>query len=266
MSRTRGTWNTKGTWIAGAALAAVLALTGYAVFSGGDGSESDAAGAAGASPSASSSASTGATYAPPDDWTEPERWVALPRGERTDKYGSPVGYPQNTEGAVAMMAAANAVNVEGSQSTVDEQLRIYHSFFAEDEKSDEMADGVELQAIQTGKTLHRQMGVPAGADLPPGAYMRMAVVGFKVIKETDTEVGAWVLTRATQKNSEAAKEQGSYSRTLFAAAWEDGDWRLSAVTMDRVQQAAAGQAKPKIVAPGDAEFNTSGWTAIREAS
>ncbi|WP_240499063.1 hypothetical protein [Streptomyces prasinus] len=241
----------------------MLALTGYAVFSGGD-DGTDSAGKDSASPSASSSASP--TYAPPDDWTEPDRWAALPRGERTDKYGSPVGYPQSTEGAVAMMAAANAVNVEGSRSTVDEQLRIYHSFLAEDEKSDDVAETVELQAIQTGKSLHRQMGVPAGADLPSGAYMRTVVVGFKVVKKTDTEVGVWVLARATQKNAETAEEQGSYSRTLVGAVWEDGDWKLSAGVMDRVRQAAADQAKPKMVAPGDAEFNAAGWTAIREAS
>ncbi|WSM74044.1 hypothetical protein OIE80_36755 (plasmid) [Streptomyces cellulosae] len=81
MGRTRGTWNSKGTWAAGVALAALLAFTGYAVLSGGD-EDTDTPSKGGSSASASASASPGpsATYAPPDDWTEPNSWAALPQG------------------------------------------------------------------------------------------------------------------------------------------------------------------------------------------
>lgn len=264
MARTRGTQSSKGAWIAGGALVAVLALTGYAVFSGGD----DGKGTAdegGASPSASSSASPSAGYTPPDDWTEPARWAALPRGERTDEFGSEVGFPHSTEGAVAMMAAANTLAIEADRSAVDEQLRLYRSYVAEGDQSDDAAEVVELRALQADKDLHKSMGVDAGGPLPPGAYMRQTVIGYKVIAESADEVSVWLLTRVVQKAGETAKESGSYTRSLSGAAWRDGDWKLSGVVAGKAQQKAE-KDKPQMVAPGDAEFNEAGWTAIRAAS
>ncbi|MFJ7242636.1 hypothetical protein ACIQWB_36700 [Streptomyces olivaceus] len=267
MSRTRGTWNTKSTWIAGAALAAVLALTGYAVLSGGD-DDADPASKDSASPSASASSSAGAgpSYVPPDDWSEPERWTALPRGERTDKHGSEVAFPHTTEGAVATMAAANSASVEADRSSVDEQLRIYHSYVAKADQSDDNAEQIELAAIETDKALHKQMGVEAGRPLPSGAYMRSNVIGYKIVRESADEVSAWVLSRAAQKAGETEKERLDYTRTLNAVVWEDGDWRLSGVATQRALQDVKKDGEPKIVAPGDAAFNSAGWTAIREAS
>ena len=264
MSRTRGTWNTRGTWIAGTALVAVLALTGYAMFNGDD-DGSDAAGKGGASPSATSSAGPKPGYTPPDDWSEPERWTALPRGKRTDEHGSEVGFPHTTQGAVAMAAAANTVSIEADRGTVDEQLRIYHSYVSKADQSDENAEKIELTAIQTDKSLHKQMSVPAGEPLPSGAYMRSSVIGYKVVRESDDEVSVWVLSRAAQKAGETAKESVDYTRTLNAVVWEDGDWKLSGAVTQRALQDAR-KDEPKIVAPGDAAFNAAGWTAIREAS
>ncbi|OEJ20840.1 hypothetical protein AR457_41975 (plasmid) [Streptomyces agglomeratus] len=268
MARTRGTWNTKGVWAAGAVGAAVLVLTGYAVFAGGDGgSDTPARGGGGASASASRSASPPSpTYAAPEDWTEPERWAALPRGKRTDDRGSAIGFPHTTEGAVAMMAAANATTVEGDKSTVDEQLRIYRSYIGESDQSSENAEAIELNANQTDKSLARQMGVRAGQPLPPGAYVRNHVVGYKVVKKSRDEVSVWLLARVVQKTGETAKESSSYTRTLNGAQWQDGDWKLTGDATERVLQATKGQPKPKMVAPGDAAFNAAGWTAIREAS
>lgn len=265
MGRTRGTWSTKGVWFAGAALAAVLALTGYAVLNGDE--DTDASGTGGSTPSASASASPGpsASYAQPDEWTEPTRWVALPRGERTNSRGSEVNFPHTTEGAVAMAAAANTVAIEADRDTVDEQLRIYHSYVSKADQSEENAEKIELAAIETDKSLHKQMGAPAGEPLPSGAYMRSSVVGYKVVRESDDEVGVWLLSRAAQKGGETEKESVDYTRILNAVVWEDGDWRLSGTATQRVLQDAQKNA-PKIAAPGDAAFNQAGWTAIREAS
>ncbi|PJE97108.1 hypothetical protein CUT44_14080 [Streptomyces carminius] len=263
MSRTRGTWNTKGIWLVGAALAAVLALTGY-VLLGGDEDGSDTSGKGGASPSGSASAAP--TYKAPEQWTEPERWTALPRGERTDDRGSAVGFPRTTEGAVAMAAAANTTTVEADRSNVDEQLRIYHSYLSEADRTGENAEAVELNALQTDKMLRKQMGVGAGQPLPSGAYVRNYVVGYQVVTETDGEVGVWLLTRVTQKTGELEKESSSYTRTLAGVVWEGGDWKLSAAATERAQHQAQTQGEPEMVAPGDAEFNAAGWTAIREAS
>jgi hypothetical protein len=265
MSRSRGAWNTKGTWAAAVALAAVLVLTAYSLLAGDDG-DSDTPAKGGASPSASSSASPVPTYAVPDDWTEPQRWTALPRGQRTDERGSQVGFPHTVEGAVAMLAAANTTRIEGGKSTVDEQRRIYLSYIGKGDQSAENAKKIELAAQQTDKNLAQEMGVEAGQPLPSGAYVRSHVVGYKVIKKSDDEVSVWLLGRVVQKNGETKKEEGSYTRTLIAAQWQDGDWKTTAEAVRRAQKDIAGQAQPPMVAPGDAEFNEGGWTAIREAS
>jgi hypothetical protein len=265
MSRTRGTWNTKGTWIAGGALAAVLALTGYSLLAGDDGG-SDAPAKGGPSAGPSSSASPSPTYAAPDEWSEPEQWAALPRGKRTDERGSEVGFPHTTEGAVAMMAAANSTAIEGNQSTVDEQLRIYYSYIGKADQSAEAAERIELKALQTDKTLAQEMGVTAGQPLPSGAYVRSNVVGYKVIKKSGDEVSVWLLARVVQKTGEIEKESGSYTRTLAGAQWQDGDWKMTAPATERAQRDAQGQAQPQMAAPGDAAFSAAGWTAIREAS
>lgn len=265
MSRTRGTWNTRGTWIAGGALLAVLALTGYAMLAG-DGEASDTPAKGGASASASSSASPSPTYAAPDDWSEPERWAALPRGKRTDDRGSEVGFPHTTEGAAGMTAAANTTVVEGERTNVDEQRRIYHSYVGAADQSADSAEKIELQALQTDKALARQMGVSPGQPLPAGAYVRNTVIGYKVVKQSPNEVSLWLLARVVQKTGETAKESSSYTRTLSGVQWVDGDWKMTAVATARAYQEAQGQAEPPMAAPGDAAFNAAGWTAIREAS
>ncbi|MFF8279933.1 hypothetical protein ACF05T_28170 [Streptomyces lateritius] len=263
MSRTRGTWNTKGAWAAGVTAAAVAMLTGYALFSGDDGgAETPAKG--GPSASAPSSASPAPSYSVPDDWTEPERWAALPRGKRTDGRGSEIGFPHTTEGAVAMMAAANTIAVEGDTSSVDEQLRTYYSYFADPSSKD--AEKVGQAAEQADKRLAGQMGVSLGQPLPPGAYVRNHVVGYKIIKKSGDEVTAWVLARVTQKAGELEKEKGSYTRTLVGAQWKGSDWKISLDAITRAQRDAQGEPKPEMVAPGDAAFNSAGWTAIRAAS
>ncbi|MBD0844258.1 hypothetical protein [Streptomyces sp. TRM68416] len=263
MGRTRGTWNTKGTWAAGIALAALLALTGVAVLGGGD-EDTDAPGKGGSSASASASPGPSATYAPPEQWTEPDSWAALPRGKRTDDHGSPVGFPKSTEGAVAMMAAANTVRIGPERDAVDEQVRLYRSYVAEADQSDEAAETVELRAVQTDKQLHKSLGVPVGEPLPAGAYMRATVVGYKVIAESGDRVSVWLLTRTVQKGGETVKESGSYTRTLSGAAWTGGDWKLSGPAVAEGQQKAGEE--PEMAAPGDEAFNRAGWTAIREAS
>ncbi|GAA1605853.1 hypothetical protein GCM10009731_66270 [Streptomyces globosus] len=247
------------------ALVAVLALTGYAVFSGEE-SGSDTPAKGGASPSASGSASPEPMYSAPADWTEPERWTALPKGQRTDERGSAVGFPHTVEGAIAMMAAANTTRIEGERSGTAEQLRMYHSYFGKPDQTPENAKKIELSSRETDKSLAQEMGVEAGRPLPSGAYMRAHVIGYKVIKKSDDEVSAWVLARAVQKNGEMAKEESSYTRTLVAAQWQDGDWKLTTEATKRALQAPESQDKPAIVAPGDEEFNAAGWTAIRDAS
>ncbi|MEW2267482.1 hypothetical protein ACGF5T_34605 [Streptomyces sp. NPDC047853] len=265
VSRTRRTWNTTGRWTAGIALAAVFALTGC-TSSSGDDSDTEQAGKGGASTSASVSASPKPGYTPPDDWSEPERWTALPAGERMDMRGSEVGFPHTVEGAVAMAAVANTTAIDGSRSSVDEQLRIYHSYVTHADQSDEHADQIERTAIETDELLRQEMGVKAGAPLPSGAYMRSTVIGYKFVHQSMNEIAVWLLFRTALKAGEMEKESISYGRILNAVVWEGGDWKLSGAATQRALESTQKGEQPKIVAPGDSDFNASGWTAIREAS
>ncbi|WP_309049640.1 hypothetical protein [Streptomyces sp.] len=265
MSRTRGTWNTRGTWLAGAALAAVLALTGYAVLAGGDDEEPTGKGGSSPSTSSSVSASPAPGYTAPDDWTEPEQWAALPRGSRTDKHGSEVGYPHTTEGAVAMAVNATNSTIEPGKDAVDGQMRVYNSYISAADHSEQAAQQIEQAGHETDKKFRRQMGVPADGDLPPGSYVRTTVVGFKVLKKSDDEVSVWLLGRVAMKKGELEKESTSYIRLLMGTRWEDGDWKLSGQASADAQK-QAGSSKPGMAVPGDAQFNEFGWVAIREAS
>ncbi|MFY0516000.1 hypothetical protein ACOMD4_37290 [Streptomyces anulatus] len=264
MGRTRSRWNSPSVWLSGVALAGVLALGGYALFSGGD--EGDEAGKAGAGSSASADPKPSQSYEVPEDWTDPKRWAALPRGERTDERGSQVGFPQTAEGAVAMMMAANTTAIEGTTTNDDEQLRLYYSYIGKPDQSEAAAERVEQGAITNGKSISRSMGLKPGAPLPAGAYMRTHVVGFQFIKKSPTEVTAWVLGMETQKAGETAEEKSSYTRTLMGAQWQDGDWKLSVEATRHGQDDTQGKPEPEMVAVGDASFNAAGWTAIREAS
>jgi hypothetical protein len=257
----RGT-NSKGLWAAGGLAAAVLLLTGYAMFSGSDGEENAPAGGATATTGVTGSPTPG--YSAPDEWDEPQRWASLPRGTRT-VHGLPTGFPHTTEGAVAALAAANTTEVEGEVSMVDVQLARFDTYFCAEDRSAAQRVKVEQAAAKTDARLRTKLGLPADGDLPAGAYARNYVIGYKVVREMDDEVGVYLLSRATLKASETAKEQGSYSRTVAVARWEDGDWKVSAEATLRVAREMRGQA-PAIAAPGDMLFNTEGWTALREAS
>lgn len=265
MARTRGSWNSPSIWVAGAAAAAVATLTGYLMFSGDDSASSTPA-KGGTGSSVSSPASSPSAYEAPKDWTEPERWVALPQGQRTDARGSEVGFPHTVEGAVAMMVAGNTTVIEGERTTADEQLRLLRSYFGKGDQSEANAEKVRLTARQADKMLARKAGVSPGQPLPPGAYMRTHVVGYQLIQASPDEVSAWVLARVTQKNGEMAKESGSYTRTLVAAQWEGTDWKVTSAALGRALQATNGKSRPQMAAPGDSAFNKAGWTAIREAS
>ncbi|UQX05422.1 hypothetical protein [Streptomyces sp. RerS4] len=242
------------TWAACAVLVALLAFTGCAVLD-------DAP-----APPTPTAPDPAPTYTQPPDWTEPTRWTALPRGWRKDELGSEVGFPHTTEGAVAMAMAANSVNVEGDRSTVDEQLRLYHSYLAVRDRAPEAVEKIKQTAVEVDATIAQQVGVKAGESLPPGAYLRNHVLGYKIIRESNDAVSLWLLTSVVQKAGELEKEESSFTGTLLGLQWQDGDWRLSGEVTIQAQKDTAGKAGPALVAPGDAAFNEAGWTAIRSAS
>ncbi|MEU5163913.1 hypothetical protein AB0G74_30455, partial [Streptomyces sp. NPDC020875] len=202
----------------------------------------------------------------PQDWDEPVRWSALPRGERTDEWGSRVGFPKTVEGAVGMAAAANSTAIEGDVNARDEQLRIYHSYLTKANQVDSVAEEIEMTALDTDKRLARLMGVKPGQPLPAGGYLRSVVVGYKIIEQSPGEVSVWLLGRAVTKTGETAKESTDFTRTLVGVQWQDGDWKLTADSTARALRAVQGKPKPEHAAPGDPKFNAAGWTAIREAS
>jgi hypothetical protein len=257
--------NSKGVWAAGGLAAAVLALTGYVMFSGGDdSSEAGKNTAGGGGSSVSAPAKPQGTYSAPEDWVEPKRWVSLPRGQRTNKDGLQLGFPHTTEGAVAQLVAANTTDIEGSTTTADVQTQRYDAYMSAADRSAANRKKIEQAAAKVDVQLRQKLGLPLDGDMPSGAYVRSNVIGYQVVKESADEVGVFLLARATEKAGETAPEQDSYSRTLLAARWEAGDWKMSVAAISAL--VAQSPAKPAIAAPGDQAFNTAGWTAIREAS
>ncbi|UQI49813.1 hypothetical protein M1P56_35580 (plasmid) [Streptomyces sp. HU2014] len=251
-------------WGAGVAAAALIGLSAYA-FLADDDSSSTASKGGGASASPTAPGSPAPTYAPPGEWTTPERWANLPKGGRTD-HGKNTGFPHTTEGAVAMMATLNATSVQGSHSMVDEQTDLFDVYMAKSDRTEANKEKVKANAATTDAGLRRSMGIPTEGAMPPGAYVRTYVIGYKTIKTSADEVSVYLLSRVTSKASETGKESSSYTRNLLAAQWEDGDWKLSTTATLRGAEQAQGKEQPAIVAPGDAEFNGAGWTAIRAAS
>jgi hypothetical protein len=240
----------------------VLGLTAVALRGGGEDSTPVSA-KDGTKPSATGSAIPG--YAAPPDWTDPGDWVALPKASSTDAHGSPVGYPHSVEGAVAAAAATQTTSVEGETSNSDEQKRIYLSYVAAADQDPDKAEKLAQKTAEGDRQLAQDSGVQPGQPLPPGAYLRSRVVGFKIISKSADQVTMWLLIRGVQKTGETAQEKGHYARVSTGLQWVDGDWKLTGTSM-RVSNQDTGETPPQIAAPGDTAFNAAGWTAIREAS
>lgn len=261
---TRGT-NKNLMWAAVAVAAAVVVLTLYAVFSGED--EEPAKNKGGGASSASPTGKPLPTYGAPEEWTEPERWSSLPSGRERDEQDNEVGFPHTLNGAVAAVAAANSTDARGAQSLVDEQVDLYLSYMVTSDQTSANAKKVKDAAVRTEGKLRSSLGIEGGSGrMPAGSYVRNHVIGYKIIHKSKDEVSAWLLTRVTAKAGEMSKEKASYTRTISAVEWQDGDWKLSAASTVRAAGKAQGEKRPQTAAPGDADFNSAGWTAIREAS
>ncbi|WP_042404490.1 hypothetical protein [Streptacidiphilus carbonis] len=255
-------------WVTGVAVAAVLGLTGYAALSGS--SHNSATPSNDGTPSSSSAPTSSASPIPvptvtiPSTWTEPLRWLAMPRGARTVANGDQVGFPQTADGAVAMLVSASTVNVEGATSTADQQLAIYNTYMDAADKSAASEQQIRDRAAQTEASERSALGLPASGPLPSGAFVRTNVVGFKVIQSSPVQVTAFLLTKVSQKAGETVAEKDDYTVTTVGVVWQGGDWKLSIQASTEASQSQA--QVPAIAAPGDAAFNDAGWTAIRQAS
>ncbi|MFF2119328.1 hypothetical protein ACFVXH_18580 [Kitasatospora sp. NPDC058184] len=254
-------------WGSGAMLAAVVGLTGYAALAGHD--DVPAARHAGPASTSSPPAATTApqpapTYSVPPTWTEPERWLAAPRGARKAANGRETGFPNTTDGAIGMMVAASAMDVEGSGTLAEQQLAVYSAYMAPADQSPTAEAKVRQGAERADAATRRALGLPESGPLPGGAFMRTVMIGVKPIQVTPAQVTAYVLMNVTDKAGETAAEKTVYSVGILGAVWQDGDWKLSGQAIK--DAAAQADRKPPIAAPGDAAFNAAGWTAIRQAS
>ncbi|WP_345695769.1 hypothetical protein [Kitasatospora terrestris] len=201
------------------------------------------------------------TYSAPATWTEPTRWQALPRGSRAAANGRETGFPDSVDGAVAMLVAASAINAQGSRSLADEQWAIYAAYTASSEQSAALSQKVREGTARTDASTRAAMGLETTGPMPSGAHIRSQAVGFKIIRSAPGIVSTHLLVRSTQKAGELQPEKVSYIVCALSVAWREGDWKFTArPTSDRADEA------PAIAAPGDAAFNSAGWTAIRQAS
>ncbi|MBV6700305.1 hypothetical protein KV557_24900 [Kitasatospora aureofaciens] len=259
------------------ALAAVLGLTAYVALTGGDHDgpvtgqgSSTASPSPSVSPGASSQApappAATSTYSIPANWTEPARWAALPRGSQTAASGNTTGFPNTTDGAVALLVAATATNMQNQRGMLDEQLAIYNTYLAAADQNPANEAKLREKASQTDAQNRADLGLPASGPLPSGAFVRANVVGFKVIQSSPSEVTAYLLTKVSSKAGEMSPENDSYVVSALGAVWQDTDWKLSVKASSDAVAQTRGQQSPTIAAPGDARFNEAGWTAIRQAS
>ena len=220
----------------------------------------------------SSSATTRATTAAPvptspvpDDWTEPARWAALPQGKRTDSHGDRVGFPHTAAGAMAALAAANTSSIAGTHTTVAVQLDVFASYLTAADRTPANKAKVKAAAAAEDAALRASMHLPVTGPLPAGAYVHTDVVAFKTIRTSSGRVSAFLLSRVARKGSETGAEHVSYTVSVLAVAWDHGDWKIS-TKASSTAAAQTGGDQPAIAAPGDAAFNSAGWTAIRQAS
>lgn len=262
MARTSGT-NRGMWWGIGGAAAVVIALTLYAALSGGSHNTTTQHHGG---PSTPPSSGPVPTYTTPPDWTEPDRWLALPRGAHTTINGLQTGFPDTTDGAVAMLVNASAMNVEGSQTATGAQLTTFNTYMAAADRNAASEEKAKEHAEASQESLRRGMGLSTTGPWPAGAFVHMNVVGFKVIQASPDEVTAYLLTEVSKKAGETQPEKDSYVSAVLGAAWQGGDWQLSGKAIGDAAQQTQGQQGPAIAAPGDATFNTTGWTAIRQAS
>ncbi len=256
-------------WGTGGLVAVVLSMAGYTLVAGGgdgDRGQPRRPGASHTAPGGGQDTGPQPTYAAPQEWSEPQRWASLPRGAQVDQHGNEVTFPHTEQGAVAMLTAVQTTAAEGDHSLADEQMSIYASYMSRADRSRASEAKVRQAAYQADARLRQSLGAPAEGALPHGAYMRTAAVGFQIIESSPDEIWAYVLNRVTTKASQTATEDSAYSRTLMAARWDNGDWKLSATATARAAQHTQEHTPPKMAAPGDTTFNTAGWTAIREAS
>ncbi|MFF4818409.1 hypothetical protein ACFY2K_27925 [Kitasatospora sp. NPDC001309] len=200
-------------------------------------------------------------YSLPTTWTEPQRWLAAPRGTRT--VGSrEVGFPHSTDGAIGMLVASSGFDVEGSTTLVDEQLTFYRTYTAASDRTPTREQRIRQGAAKADARARSTMGLPESGPLPAGAWVRTHLVGFKLVQAQPDSVTAHLLLRTAQKAGETRPEAVSYAVGTIGVVWRDGDWKLDPTG----GTSPAPDSVPEIAAPGDPAFNAQGWTAIRQAS
>ncbi|MET8630254.1 hypothetical protein ABZW30_42215, partial [Kitasatospora sp. NPDC004669] len=176
-------------------LAAVLGLTACAAPAGGhDGPVADKGSSTPspmAAPATSQQIPSGPeeeTYSIPSTWTDPVCWAVLPRGSRTAAgTGYQTGFPDTMEGAVAVLVAGSATNLQPGTSLADQQVAIYHTYLSSADQSPGGEAKVRAKAQQTEAENRSDLGLPTAGPLPRGAFVRGNVVGFKVIQQSRGE-------------------------------------------------------------------------------
>ncbi|MET8624619.1 hypothetical protein ABZW30_12830 [Kitasatospora sp. NPDC004669] len=207
------------------------------------------------------------TYGIPSTWTDPVRWAALPRGSRTAATtGDQTGFPNTVEGAVAVLVAGTATNLQPGTSLADQQVAIYHTYLSGADQSPDGEAKVRAKAQQTEAENRSDLGLPAAGPLPSGAFVRGNVVGFKVIQASSDEVTVYLLTKVSRKAGESSPVKDAYVISVLGAVWQDTDWKMSVKASSDAVAQTRGQQSPALAAPGDAKFNDAGWTALRQAA
>ncbi|MFG2821700.1 hypothetical protein ACGFX4_19995 [Kitasatospora sp. NPDC048365] len=245
-------------------MAAVVVLTTYSALTSDE--QLPAATAPPPAVSASLSPKPMQSYTIPSTWTEPVRWSALPQGSGKAANGRPVGFPATTDGAMGMVLAASSIRMSGTRSLTDEHLALYDAYMPRSDRSPDRELKVRQNAAQAEAGYRKSLELPSTGPLPSGVFVQADMVGFRIIKTTPDEVLAYVVTRLSLRPGELKPESLAYQVGALGVSWRDGDWKFSISSAEHLKEQLGNSPLPAIAAPGDAAFNTLGWTAIRQAS
>jgi hypothetical protein len=189
------------------------------------------------------------TTQPPSDYAAPDEWVQLPTGSGMEE-GLPVGFPQTSEGAVAMVVSSTRTGWTWDVAQAESGARVYVNA---DEREDALAmvDG-SVRAVR------EYVGIAQNGPIPEGAALNAAPIGVQWEELEDGSVRVSTLTRVTFTPGGGEPTTNHLHTTVNDAVWEDGDWQVHSVPAEVVQDVT----DPADI--GSEEFNSLGWIAIQE--
>jgi hypothetical protein len=184
------------------------------------------------------------------DYVAPEEWVQLPPGSSEAEGGLPVGFPQTSEGAIAMVAASSRNAWTWDAEQMERGIRAY----ASDADRDAALDVTE----ESANGVRDYIGIPDGEPIPDDAMVNGWPIGVQWEDQDDGSVRVTLLIRVTFTPGNGEPTETHLIATVNDAIWQHDDWKIASVPPDVAQDT------PTAADLGTPAFNAEGWIAIQE--